>query len=70
MLWNNPSVRCEYVLLLLVNKKADWPIERQKKARSESQTEKLKMWWWRGKGGGKEGGVRQMGASHSGSKMC
>ena len=38
LLWNNLSIGCEYVLLLLLNKKADWPMARQNKARWESQT--------------------------------
>ena len=32
-------VHCKYVLLSLVNKKADWPIARQAEVRRESQTE-------------------------------
>ena len=30
MLWNNPSVHCEYILLFLVSKEADWPVAGQK----------------------------------------
>ena len=26
LLWNNPSVHCDYILLSLDNKDADWPI--------------------------------------------
>ena len=38
ILWNNPSVQCEYVLFSLVNKEADWPIARQVKIRQANQT--------------------------------
>lgn len=38
MLWYKSSVHCEFVLLSLVNKGADfWPIARLNKARLESQ---------------------------------
>ena len=49
VLWNNPSVHCEYALLSLVNKEADWPIARQDKVRWDNQTEDTGM---------KNGGVR------------
>ena len=40
MLWgNNPSVRCEYASLSLINNKAVWPIARQDKVRWDNQTE-------------------------------
>lgn len=32
---------CEYVLLPLVNNKADWPIARQDKVRRDNQTKDL-----------------------------
>ena len=31
LLWNNPSVHCKYILLLLVNKEDNWPIAMQDK---------------------------------------
>ena len=55
MLWNNPSVHCEYVLFSLVNKEADWPIARQDQVRQDNQTENAE---W------KKGRVREMPAGH------
>ena len=39
LLWNNLSIHCEYVSLLLVNKEADWPIARKDKVRQDNLTE-------------------------------
>lgn len=49
MLWNNPSGYCEYFLLTLVNKDADWPIARQDEVGQDNQTEDTEM---------KRGGVK------------
>ena len=46
MLWNNPSVHCEYVLFSLVNKEADWPIARRDKVRWDNQTEDTGIKGW------------------------
>ena len=43
MLWNNPSVHCEHVLLSLVSKESDWPITSQDKVRQDNQTEDTGM---------------------------
>lgn len=42
MLWNNPSVHCADVLLLLLKKKkrADWPIARQVEVSQDFQTKR------------------------------
>lgn len=41
VLWNNPCVYCEYLLLSLVNKEADWPRGRQIKFRQYNQTKDI-----------------------------
>lgn len=38
-----PSLHCEYVLLLLINKAADWPIARQDRDRQDKQTKDTGM---------------------------